>query len=126
MIEIREGYRYSETHIWVKTQGDIAICGMSDYAQSESGELVFVELPEIGSACKAGDEICVIESVKSASDVYSPLSGKTLEVNRLLETTPNVINTSSYVDGWIFKISIDHPHELTHLLSAKNYAKLVR
>ena len=125
MTEIRENCYYSDTHIWVNIQDNIATCGMSDYGQAESGELVFVELPELGRQYQYGDEVCVIESVKSASDLYSPLSGKILEINKQLESTPNLINTESYDDGWIFKISIDRPQEVNDLLSVEDYAKLV-
>lgn len=125
MTEIRGSYNYSHRHMWVNIKNDIAICGMSDYGQAEFGEFVFIELPKLYKQYYRGHEICIVESVKSISDLYSPISGRILEVNRDLEMTPNLINSSSYDEGWIFKISIDSFQEASRLLSAESYVKLL-
>ena len=125
MTILRKNYLYSYTHFWVNIQKNIAICGMSDYKKFDSGELVFIELPKIGKEYQCGNSICIIESVKSVSDLYSPLSGKILTVNEKLKNIPNIINTSSYDDGWIFKISIKKPQEINNLLSSEEYSKLI-
>ena len=125
MTEIREHYNYSRRHMWANIKNDIAICGISDYGQAEFGEFVFIELPKLHQQYYCDHEICIVESVKSISDFYSPLSGRVLEVNRKLEVMPNLINISSYDEGWIFKISIDSFQEVRHLLSAENYNKVL-
>ncbi|WP_119344176.1 glycine cleavage system protein GcvH [Facilibium subflavum] len=125
MAEIREECRYTKTHEWARLEEDIAVCGIDDYAQSQTGELVFVELPEVGDEVKAGDDVCVIESVKSASDVYTPVSGTIVEVNDALIDTPNLVNESCYDDGWLFKVQMDDVSEFDDLLAADEYAKEV-
>lgn len=128
MSEIREDCLYAKTHEWVRVDGDIAVCGISDYAQSELGELVFVELPELGEEVKADDDVCVVESVKSASDVYTPVSGTIVEVNEVLLDKPNLLNESPYDDGWLYKIRLDDEEcdtDLATLLSAESYAQKI-
>ncbi|WP_119327864.1 glycine cleavage system protein GcvH [Cysteiniphilum halobium] len=122
MAEIREECRYSKSHEWVRVEGDIAVCGIDDFAQSSAGELVFVELPELDDEVKAGDDVCVVESVKAASDVYAPVSGIIVEVNEALVDSPSMVNEACYDEGWLFKIKMDDPTELDDLLSAEEYA----
>ena len=121
MPEIREECRYSKSHEWVSFEGDIAICGIDDFAQSSTGELVFVELPELDDEVKAGDDVCVVESVKTASDVYAPVSGTIVGVNKALIDSPSIVNDACYDEGWLFKIKMNDPTELDDLLSAEEY-----
>ena len=114
--------KYAETHEWVRDEGDgVVAVGISDHAQELLGDLVFVELPEVGAALVAGDECAVIESVKAASDVYSPLTGEVTEVNESLADAPETINDDPYVDGWIFKLQAADPAELENLMDADAY-----
>ena len=114
--------KYAETHEWVRDEGDgVITVGISDHAQELLGDLVFVELPEVGAALVAGDECAVIESVKAASDVYSPLTGEVTEVNEALADAPETINDDPYVDGWIFKLKAADPAELENLMDADAY-----
>jgi len=113
---------YAASHEWVKPGEDgIATVGISDFAQSELGDVVFVELPEAGIQVSARDEVSVVESVKTASDLYAPVSGEIVAVNELLEDSPETINSSPYDDGWIFKIRMNNEEELKELLSAEEY-----
>ena len=122
MSESREDLFYASSHEWVKPGEDgVATVGISDYAQSELGDVVFVELPDVNSEVSAHDEVSVVESVKTASDIYAPVSGEILAVNSLLEDSPETINSSPYDDGWIFKIRMSNEEELLELLSAEGY-----
>jgi len=117
-------YHYSEAHTWVHVDDDdVATIGITEYAQSELGEVVFVELPEVESEVSAGDEVSVVESVKTASDIQSPVSGEIISVNADLAETPELINSSPYDKGWIFKIRINNSSELDDLLNASDYAE---
>ena len=114
--------KYAESHEWVRVEeGNIITVGITDHAQSELGDLVFVELPEIGAELAQGDEVGVVESVKTASDIYSPVAGKVIAVNELLEDAPETINNDAFGDGWIFQLEISDPSELDDLLSAEDY-----
>lgn len=114
--------KYAETHEWVRDEGDgIISIGISDHAQELLGDLVFVELPEVGAALAVGDECAVIESVKAASDIYSPVSGEVTEVNEALADAPETINDDPYVDGWIFKLKVADAAELDNLMDAAAY-----
>jgi len=106
-------------------EGDEAIIGISDHAQEELTELVFIELPEVGSELAMGDPCAVVESVKTASDIYSPLSGEVIETNDALETEPGTVNEDPYGDGWFFKIRLSNLDELDALLSPDDYAEQV-
>ena len=99
--EVRDDLKYTESHEWSKLDGDNAKVGITDHAQSELTDIVFVELPEIGKEVKKGEELCVVESVKSVSELYTPASGKIIEVNKNLEDSPEIINESPYDDGWL-------------------------
>jgi glycine cleavage system H protein len=118
--------RFTESHEWVREETNgVMVVGISEYAQALLGELVFVELPELVDDVHASDETCVVESVKAASDVYSPVSGKIIEVNTLLEDSPGLINSDPYGDGWLFKIKPKDRSELDALLTAELYEQQV-
>lgn len=116
-------YRYTEAHTWVHLDDDIATVGITDFAQSELGDVVFVELPEVESEVSAGDEVSVVESVKTASDIPAPLSGEIVSVNEALTEQPELINSSPYDTGWIFRIRISNASELEELLTANDYTE---
>ena len=114
--------RYRDTHEWVRKEGDeTATVGITDFAQDQLGDVVFVELPTPGITVSAGDQVAVIESVKTASDIYSPVSGTITDVNASLEAAPETINTSPYADGWLFRVRMSNEEELNSLLSASDY-----
>jgi glycine cleavage system H protein len=112
-----EELKYSKDHIWVHADGDSAIIGLSDFAQNELGDIVFVELPEAGKSFSKGDAIGTVESVKSVSDILAPISGKVSEINKLLEDSPDTINKDPYGEGWVVKITI------SELLDYKDYTE---
>lgn len=115
--------KYTKSHEWVRDNGDGTVTlGITDHAQELLGDLVFVEVPETGSEVEAGGEIAVVESVKAASDVYSPVSGEVVEANEALADTPESVNDSPYEDGWICKIRLSNSSELEGLLDADSYA----
>jgi glycine cleavage system H protein len=115
--------KYTKSHEWVRDNGDGTVTlGITDHAQELLGDLVFVEVPEIGSEVEAGGEIAVVESVKAASDVYSPVSGEVVEANEALADTPESVNDSPYENGWICKIRLSNSSELEGLLDADSYA----
>ena len=125
MSDIPDNLKYANSHEWVRVEGDEAIIGISDHAQEELTELVFIELPEIGSELAVGDPCAVVESVKTASDIYSPVSGEVIETNDALETKPGIVNEEPYGDGWFFKIRLSTLDELDALLSPDDYAEQV-
>jgi len=122
--EVRKDLKYTETHEWLKLAGKNAKVGITDHAQSELTDIVFVELPAVGKVVKKGDELCVVESVKSVSEVYAPISGKITNVNKKLEDKPETINTSPYDDGWLVEIEVDNKAEINALLDAESYKKI--
>ena len=116
--------RYTKSHEWVRVDDDgIATVGITDHAQELLGDLVFVELPEVGGELGAGSECAVVESVKAASDVFSPVSGEVVEVNEVLAEAPETINQDAYEDGWIFRLRLADPDELDALMDADAYAE---
>lgn len=122
MSETPEDLYYASSHEWVKAGDDgIATVGISDFAQSELGDVVFVELPEVNSLVTVRDEVSVVESVKTASDLYAPVSGEIVAVNEQLNDSPEIINSSPYDKGWIFKIQMSNEEELKELLGAEEY-----
>jgi len=123
--EIRNDLKYTDTHEWLKIKGDTALIGITDYAQSELTDIVFAELPEVGKELKKGDELCVVESVKSVSEIYAPISGKVVGVNEKLEDTPETINESPYDDGWLVELEIKDKGELDDLLDAESYKEKI-
>ena len=123
--EVRSDLKYTDTHEWLKIKGKIAKVGITDHAQSELTDIVFVELPEIGKEVKKGEELCVVESVKSVSELYAPVSGKVANVNKKLEDTPETINESPYDEGWLVEIEVDDESEIGSLLDADSYKKMI-
>jgi len=123
--EIRNDLKYTDTHEWLKVKGNTALVGITDHAQSELTDIVFAELPEIGKELKKGDELCVVESVKSVSEIYAPISGKVVGVNGKLEDTPEIINESPYDDGWLVELEIKDKEELDDLLDAGSYKEKI-
>ncbi len=117
--------KYTKTHEWVKVDDGIATVGLTNYAQDSLGDITFVELPETDSAVSQGGECCVVESVKAASDFYAPVSGSIADVNSELEETPEVINSSPYEEGWIFKIKDFNASDLDSLMNASEYEKFL-
>jgi len=113
--------RYSEEHEWVSVDGDIATIGISDFAQQQLGDVVFVELPDVGRAVERGAEIAVVESVKAASEIYAPLSGEIVEVNDALADEPALVNESPEDDGWFFKMRLNDVAEVNELMDIAAY-----
>ncbi|MFW5827943.1 MAG: glycine cleavage system protein GcvH [Alkalispirochaeta sp.] len=116
-----ESVKYQESHEWARVDGDLVVIGISDYAQDELGDVVFVELPEVGSSLKKGEAFGVVESVKAASDLYMPAGGEVVEVNDALKDTPEKINEAPFGDGWIIKIKAPDTSELDSLMDAAAY-----
>lgn len=124
MSDIPSDLLYRESHEWVRSDDDGTVTvGITDHAQAQLGDMVFVELPEEGMTYEQGDACAVVESVKAASDVYAPLSGEIIEINSALEDQPELVNTDPYGDGWLFRIQISDPDELDELLDAEAYAE---
>lgn len=113
--------KYARTHEWVKIEGDLVITGITDHAQDELGDLVYVETPEVGSQVTAGEQAGVVESVKTASDIHAPVSGTVVEVNTDLEDDPDFVNEDPYGKGWIYKIKPDNLSDVDNLLSNTDY-----
>ncbi len=120
-MEVPRELRYTKTHEWVRVEGKVAVVGITDFAQEQLSGLTFVELPEVGDEIEAEDEVGVVESVKAASDVYAPVSGKVTEVNSALMDTPELVNSDPYGQGWLFKVKMSNPKELDDLLNADEY-----
>jgi glycine cleavage system H protein len=112
--------RYARSHEWVRLEGDVAVVGISDFAQDALGDVVFVDLPAVGKKVEAGAAVAVVESVKTASDIYAPVAGEIIAVNTALSDKPELINQSPYVEGWLFKMKVN-PADLDGLLSAAEY-----
>ena len=125
MADIPTHLKYASSHEWVSVEDDTATIGISDHAQEERTELVFIELPDLGRELTAGDTCAVVESVKTASDIYAPLSGEIIDTNDALDTQPGTVNDDPYGDGWFFKIRLTNPKELDNLLSPDDYAEQV-
>jgi len=125
MSQVLENLKYLETHEWCLLEGDIATVGITDHAQELLGDVVYVELPETGDNVDTGEDCAVVESVKAASDVYSPVIGEIVEINPALVETPELINQSPYGDGWLFKVRLSDPEALDGLLDAAAYRALL-
>lgn len=117
--------KYSQSHEWVKIDDDIATIGISDHAQGELGEIVYVELPEVGNFIHLGEEAVVLESTKAAADVYTPLSGEVVEVNTVLLDASEMINASPEENGWLFKIKFTQAEELNTLMDSESYKSFI-
>ena len=116
---------YTEDHEWVKVDGDIATIGITDHAQSELGDIIFIEFPKINDQIDKTEPFGTIEAVKTVADLFAPLSGKILEINKALEDSPELVNSDAYGEGWIVKVSVDNLDQLNDLLSSENYEKLI-
>ncbi|NGX61739.1 MAG: Glycine cleavage system H protein [Chlamydiae bacterium] len=117
--------KYTESHEWIEIEGDVATVGITDHAQKELGDVVYVELPTEGHTVKAGEEIVVLESTKAAVDLYSPLSGEISKINTTLREFPEKVNQSAQTEGWLFKLRITQPEEVNSLLSEADYQNLL-
>ncbi len=125
MSNIPSELKYTKTHEWARDEGDGTITvGITDHAQEQLGDLVFVDLPEEGDSVEAGDDCAVVESVKAASDIYSPVSGEIVAVNTALADSPEMVNESAFGDGWLFKVKMSDASELGNLLDADGYAEV--
>ncbi len=124
MADFPNEIRYVETHEWVRLDDGQAVVGISDHAQGALGDVVYVELPDIGATVGKGDEIAVVESVKAASDIYAPLAGSVVAVNQALEDSPELVNESPYGEGWFFTIAVDNVADADALLTAQEYQQI--
>ena len=127
MNETPSDLKFLDSHEWIKVDDNIVIVGISDHAQNELGEVVFVELPAIGDEFVSGDEAAVVESVKAASEVYTPISGEVIEVNDALEENPELVNTSPYEEGWFFKLKVsdENLENIDSLMTAEEYSSML-
>jgi glycine cleavage system H protein len=123
--QVPDGLRYSKEHEWVKLEGENGRIGITDHAQDELTEIVFVELPKIGKKVKKGDALGVVESVKTVSDIYSPVSGEVIDTNKALEDSPQLINQSPYDKGWFALIKLAEPSEVSGLMDAASYKNAI-
>ena len=125
-MSVPENLSYSESHEWVRNDGDgVVTVGITDFAEEKMTELVYVELPETDSEVAAGDELAVVESVKSASDIYSPVSGVVVDANSALENEPTLVNSDPYGDGWLFRIRVSDSTALDAMMDTAAYTKLI-
>lgn len=125
MSAVPDELKFTTSHEWVRIEDDFAIIGITDFAQTLLGELVYVELPDVGDVIDQGEDCAVVESVKAASDVYCPVSGEIIEVNEALADEPELVNDDPYGNGWLFKIQIDDLNQLEELLTPEEYQKQV-
>ena len=123
MAKTVEGLYYSESHEWVKVEGNVALVGITDFAQHAMGDLSYVDMPEVDDEVEAGEEFGAVESVKAASDLFSPVSGTVVEINEALEDAPELVNEDAY-ENWIMKVKFTDAAELDNLLDAEAYAKI--
>jgi glycine cleavage system H protein len=124
-MQVPEDLKYTESHEWVRLEGDLCRIGITEFAQSQLADLTFVDLPEVGAKVSAGDEVAVVESVKAASDVYAPISGEVVEANEILSDSPEVINEDSFGEGWLFVVKPDNVRDLEGMLNAEAYRALL-
>ncbi len=124
-MNIPDNLKYTKGHEWIRVEGDEAFVGISDYAQGELGDIVFVEIETVGETLDKGEAFGTIEAVKTVSDVYMPVTGEVLEVNPVLENTPEVVNKDPYGEGWMIRISVKDPSELEDLMDAEAYRKMI-
>lgn len=126
MSTIPSELKYASTHEWVRPEGDGTFTiGITEHAQELLGDMVFVELPDVGDSVSAGDDVAVAESVKAASDVYAPIGGEVVAINEELEDTPELVNSDAFGDGWLFRVKADDVTELESLLDAEGYANSI-
>lgn len=120
-MELPSGLKYSREHEWVRVEGNIAVIGITDFAQSELGDVVYVELPEVGTEVEANNTFGVVESVKAVSDLFAPVTGIVVEANTTLEDEPELVNSEPYEDGWMIRVEMKDESELNDLLEADSY-----
>jgi glycine cleavage system H protein len=125
MANVPAGLLYSKEHEWVKLDGEVATVGITDYAQSSLGDIVYVELPRIGATLSQATSIGVVESVKAVSDIYTPVGGDVTETNAAIDADPAAVNRDPYGDGWLFKVKLDDVAQAKELLSPEQYAQLI-
>ena len=123
MAKILENLRYSDSHEWVSLDGEVATVGITDYAQHALGNIVYVDMPEVGDEVTAGDDFGAVESVKAASDLISPVSGEVIEINEALEDAPELLNEDAFAN-WIMKVRVNDPGEVNELMGAEEYASI--
>lgn len=120
-MDLPENLKYLKSHEWVRSDGDTYVVGITDFAQDQLGDVVFVELPAVGSSVTAGESVAVVESVKTASDIYAPFDGEIVEINDELDMSPDLLNEAPYEGGWMFRIKPDGAVDESSLLSAEDY-----
>ena len=125
-MNLPENLKYTDDHEWVSVKDDVAIIGITDFAQSELGDIIFVEFPDTGMSINQKDSVGTLEAVKTVADIYSPVTGEVIEVNDNLESSPELINEDPYQEGWILKIKISNKDELNNLLSNSDYEKMIK
>jgi glycine cleavage system H protein len=118
--------KYTKSHEWVRVDGDIATIGVTDYAQSELGDITYLELPDVGGSVSGGEPFGVVESVKAASDIYTPIDGEVIERNEDAIAAPDVVNSSPYEGAWLIKVRVSDPAQLEQLMSAEEYEELLK
>ena len=124
-MSIPKELKYTKDHEWIRVEGNTAVVGITDFAQGELGDIVFVEIETVGESVAKEEVFGTIEAVKTVSDLFMPVSGKVIEVNAALETTPELVNKEPYAGGWMIKIEMSNPSEIAELLNAKQYAELI-
>ena len=126
MSDLPTELKYASSHEWARLESDgTVVVGITDHAQAALGDIVYIELPEVGATVDAGSEIAVVESVKAASDIFSPLSGEVIEINPALEDEPGTVNLSPYADGWFFRVKPSEVNELEDMMDASDYQSMV-
>ncbi len=125
-LNLPEDVRYTKDHEWAKVTGDTIKIGISDYAQDQMGDIVFVEMPDVGDTFEEGDEFGTLESVKAVSEIYMPVSGKVTAINEALEEAPELVNEEPYTNGWIIEIKPDDPDETNTLMSSSEYLEMLK
>ncbi len=124
-MKVLDNLYYAKTHEWIRLDGENGTVGITDHAQHELTDVVYVELPQVGAAVTAGQQVCVVESVKAASDIYSPISGTITSVNEALSSNPALINTDPFGEGWIFRLKVEAGEEIEELLSPGQYREQI-
>ncbi len=125
MANIIDGLKYTKEHEWIKTEGDVAVQGITDYAQSELSDIVMIEPPAVGRTVKAGEAVGTIEAVKAVSDIYAGVSGEVVEINNKVVADPAIVNKDPYGEGWVYKVKIADQKEMDTLLSPEQYKELI-
>lgn len=123
--KVPQDLKYAKSHEWLRIEGDVATVGITDHAQHELTDVVFVELPSVGRKVAAGEACAVVESVKTASDIYSPISGEVIAINNEVTQKPDLVNTQPYQEGWFYKVRISQPAEAANLMGATEYAQSI-